>query len=656
MMLAVGQVLQNRYRILSFLSQGGMGAVYCAGDVRLTIQVAVKEMTPQPDLAAHVLAQLRQQFQREAATLARLNHSHLVRVTDFFEEDGNAYLVMDHIEGESLAARIERQGALPESQVLQWAAQLLDALEYCHDQGVIHRDVKPQNVILRPDGQAVLVDFGLLKLWDPRDPRTKTAMRGMGTPEYAPPEQYESDTAHTSPSSDVYGLGATIYHALCGQAPPTATLRMAMPEAFVPLRHLSPGVSAQTEMAVLKALELVRSQRWQSAGEMAAALHSAAPPRPAVAPTRPPARTAVLPESHPLQAARPVPPPAMSPPAPVAPPRQAAAPPRQGRPRWLWIAGGLVISGVVASALLVTGVIGGDGARATAAPEPTSARVQYVAVPTSAAPTEGRNLVYYYGFNVTLPPFDNPAVRQAFALAIDRQTIVNQISDQFAEPPTPATTLTPPDVLGLELYGQVGLPYDPERARSLLADAGYPNGAGLPAVSLFFSGSEGSVAEQVAQIAQQYWRDVLGVEVTLVNQPWETHSDLVYNDPPQIWSMGWAIDHVDPYNVLHDAICNGYNSDFYNDEATYTAAVEAIANAPSEAARLVRISTFGAHACIAWEPTRFRWDDDDYEALLQDAVTTVNAEARRMLYVEAERMLCEENAVLIPLYTYHRSP
>ncbi len=215
-----------------------------------------------------------------------------MRVTDFFEEGGNTYLVMDFIEGESLADRIEQQGALPEDQVLEWVDQLLDALGYCHSQGVIHRDVKPQNVIIRPVGQApsrfggaggstVLVDFGLVKLWDPHDPRTRTAMRGMGTPEYAPPEQYGTQSGHTDPRSDLYSLGATLYHALTGEAPLTAGDRTADPGQFVPLRGWNPRVSPRTEAAVLRAMELTCGKRFQSAAEMRAALRGrrAAPAR-----------------------------------------------------------------------------------------------------------------------------------------------------------------------------------------------------------------------------------------------------------------------------------------------------------------------------------------------------------------------------------------
>jgi serine/threonine protein kinase len=286
MTLTARQVLQNRYRVVSLLAQGGMGAVYRAWDTRLNIPVAIKEMMPQPGLDPYMLSQLREQFRQEAAVLARLAHPHLVRVTDFFEESGNAYLVMNFIQGECLADRIERQGTLPESQVLVWANQLLDALAYCHGQGVLHRDVKPQNVIICPDGRAILVDFGLVKLWDPRDPHTKTAMRGLGTPEYAPPEQYDA-ASHTDIRSDIYSLGATLYHALAGQAPPTATQRIVNPTALIPLRALNPRVSHRTERALMQALELRPEARFQRVGQMRAALKGGQPvsPRHAVGAT-----------------------------------------------------------------------------------------------------------------------------------------------------------------------------------------------------------------------------------------------------------------------------------------------------------------------------------------------------------------------------------
>jgi tRNA A-37 threonylcarbamoyl transferase component Bud32 len=273
-----GQRVGERYRVIKLLGQGGMGAVYHAWDTRLNRPVALKEMIPQSGLDASMLAQLRQQFQQEAQILATLTHSSLVRVTDYLSWGGNEYLAMDFVEGESLAERIQREGAQPEAQVLIWASQLLDALAYCHERGVIHRDIKPQNIIITPENVAVLVDFGLVKLWDPRDPRTRTVMRGAGTPEYAPPEQYDMGLGHTDPRSDIYGLGATLYQALTGQVPPTATQRMANPSSFVPPRHVNAAVSPATEAAVLKAMEIAMEQRYQSTGEMAQALGVAPQP------------------------------------------------------------------------------------------------------------------------------------------------------------------------------------------------------------------------------------------------------------------------------------------------------------------------------------------------------------------------------------------
>jgi serine/threonine-protein kinase len=200
-----------------------------------------------------------------------------VGVTDFFEEGDNAYLVMKLIEGENLAERIERQGAISEKDVLVWADQLLDALAYCHEQGVLHRDIKPHNVIIQPNGRVVLVDFGLVKLWDPQAPGTQTVVRGSGTPEYAPPEQYDiRGTGHTDPRTDIYSLGATLYHALIGSAPPTATQRIVNPAALASVRTVHPQISPHVESALMKALELRPNARFQSISEMRTALKTPA--------------------------------------------------------------------------------------------------------------------------------------------------------------------------------------------------------------------------------------------------------------------------------------------------------------------------------------------------------------------------------------------
>lgn len=269
MALQSGQMIDNRYRVVKTLGQGGMGAVYRCWDIRLNRPVALKEMLAQPGLEGELLGQLLQQFEAEAQTLATLSHPNLVRVTDYFFWENSQYLVMDYVEGESLADRIRKTGPQPEAEVVRWAVQLLSALAYCHKRGILHRDIKPQNIIINPEGEAVLVDFGLVKLWDPSDPHTKTVMRGAGTPEYAPPEQYDAMGAgHTDPRSDIYSLGATLYHAVTGKLPPTATQRMANPASFAPPRALNALVSADCEQLILQAMSVAMPQRFQSAEEM----------------------------------------------------------------------------------------------------------------------------------------------------------------------------------------------------------------------------------------------------------------------------------------------------------------------------------------------------------------------------------------------------
>ena len=286
MPLNAGEIVGDRYRVATLLGQGGMGAVYRAWDTRLNRPIALKEMIPQASLDAGMLAQLRDQFEQEARILATLTHPSLVRVTDYFSWNQNVYLVMDFVEGHSLAELIHRDGAHSEAQVVEWAKQLLDALAYCHNKGVLHRDIKPQNIVITPEGRAVLVDFGLVKLWNPQDPETRTVMRGAGTPEYAPPEQYDTGSGHTDPRSDIYSIGATLYQVLTGQAPPTATQRMASPASFTPPRRVNIAISPGIEKIVLKALEIAMGNRYQSADEMLQALKGEAR-APVVTPPRP---------------------------------------------------------------------------------------------------------------------------------------------------------------------------------------------------------------------------------------------------------------------------------------------------------------------------------------------------------------------------------
>ncbi|MBU0702989.1 MAG: serine/threonine protein kinase [Chloroflexi bacterium] len=279
MSLIPEQMVHNRYRVVTLLSKGGMGAVYEVLDTTLGVRYALKEMVPYPGTSAAVLPQLREQFLQEARVLAELRHPNLPRVTDHFEEEGSVYLVMDYVYGKRLDEIVTQQGRLAEDEVLGWARQLMEALIYCHEHGVIHRDIKPQNVVITSLGRVTLVDFGLAKLLDPNAPHTRTVVRGLGTPEYAPPEQYDAKKGSTDVRTDIYSLGASLYHALTGGPPPTVTERVVDPECLVPLNQHRDDVSKATEQVIVKAMALRPSQRFQSVAEMHEALLGSSPSR-----------------------------------------------------------------------------------------------------------------------------------------------------------------------------------------------------------------------------------------------------------------------------------------------------------------------------------------------------------------------------------------
>lgn len=240
-----------------------MGSIYQAEDLRLPGRLcAIKEVQPDPNATPELQEQAQQQFLQEASILARLDHPTLPKVSDFFREDGRDYLVMDYVPGQDLREIIQehwgQNQALSEEQVLTWAEQIIEVLTYLHnhDPPVLHRDIKPANIKLTPTQRIKLVDFGLVKLMDQDDARTITAVQGRGTALYTPLEQYGGDSGHTDVRSDVYALGATLYHLLTGQAPPSAKARFLNPGRLRPLRTLNPEVSRKVSEAVLWAMEM----------------------------------------------------------------------------------------------------------------------------------------------------------------------------------------------------------------------------------------------------------------------------------------------------------------------------------------------------------------------------------------------------------------
>jgi serine/threonine protein kinase len=238
-LLGYKTILTDRYQIVSVLGFGAMGAVYLAEDQRLVgRRCAIKENRPNADENPEVLARMREQFLAEARVLARLDHPGLPKVSDYFVTENNReYLVMDYVEGEDLTSMLERtQRPLAEEAVLKWADQVLDALTYLHSQRpqpIIHRDIKPANIRVNLQGRVRLVDFGLVKLLDASRPETKVELRGLGTPAYAPLEQFATSEEHTDARSDIYALGATLYHLLTNLYPPDVHQRLLNPEVIL---------------------------------------------------------------------------------------------------------------------------------------------------------------------------------------------------------------------------------------------------------------------------------------------------------------------------------------------------------------------------------------------------------------------------------------
>ncbi len=264
MTLERSALLNNRYRIVNILGQGGMGAVYRALDENLGVEVAVKENLFLTDEYAR-------QFRLEASILAGLRHPNLPRVGDHFVIEGQGqYLVMDFIEGEDLRERMDRLGVLSEEEVILIGAAICDALSYLHSRRppVVHRDIKPGNVKITPEGHIILVDFGLAKVMYGGQ-TTTTGARAM-TPGYSPPEQY--GTARTDPRSDIYSLGATLYAALTGSIPEDGLSRATGNAELTPVRRLNPKVSRRLAVAIEKALALRSDERFQSADEFKQAL------------------------------------------------------------------------------------------------------------------------------------------------------------------------------------------------------------------------------------------------------------------------------------------------------------------------------------------------------------------------------------------------
>jgi len=262
-----GEVLRGRYKVRQRIGQGGIGSIYLAEDQRLEGRLcAIKEVEHDRTLPAKIFEEAREQFMREATVLARLDHPNLPKVSDFFSRKKRDYLVMDYVPGQDLRDLMldarRRKTFLREDVVLGWANQIANALTYLHrqDPPIIHRDIKPSNLKLTPSGLVKLVDFGLVKVLVP-DEMTITVIQGQGTILYTPLEQYGSDGVHTDVRSDVYSLGATLYHLLTNKAPADARTRFLNPDSLLPPREINSSISKRTQRGIRWAMSLHPDER-----------------------------------------------------------------------------------------------------------------------------------------------------------------------------------------------------------------------------------------------------------------------------------------------------------------------------------------------------------------------------------------------------------
>jgi serine/threonine protein kinase len=276
----VAQILSANYELESEIGRGGMGIVYCARDRRLKREIAVKVLPPELSFRADI----RQRFLREAETAAQLNHPNIVPIYTVEERDNLVYFVMAYIKGDNLGVRLQQHGPVPPVEARRILREVADALAYAHNRNVIHRDIKPDNIIIDDEtGRAMVTDFGIARaLTDSGDSRLTATGMAIGTPAYMSPEQSAGDRAIDG-RSDLYSLGVVGYQMLCGQPPFVASNTPSMlvkhlSEKPIPVDERWPDLPQDLARAVMICLEKDPADRFPNAAAFAVALSGGAMP------------------------------------------------------------------------------------------------------------------------------------------------------------------------------------------------------------------------------------------------------------------------------------------------------------------------------------------------------------------------------------------
>lgn len=260
-MLEIGSLVDGKYKILSQVGQGGMSTVYMAINEKANKTWAVKEVRKDGVLN---FESVKQGLIAETDILKKLNHSNLPSIIDVIDTDDSFIIIMDYIQGNSLNKALEEYGAQPQEYVIEWAKQLCDVLGYLHlrQPAIIYRDMKPSNIMLKPDGNITLIDFGTAREFKEKNLADTTC---LGTVGYAAPEQF-GGMGQTDARTDIYCLGATLYHLVTGCNPSEP------PYEMKPIRQINPGLSSGLERIILKCTQRNPNDRYQSAAELMYAL------------------------------------------------------------------------------------------------------------------------------------------------------------------------------------------------------------------------------------------------------------------------------------------------------------------------------------------------------------------------------------------------